>query len=503
MYNGTYAPWENAPKLLRHDEMMEPLKVVIDFFEIDAVSGHDERFKEWRDYAVRSDHYNNARSGPGALLYVWEENVKLIEAMFLLWHQQRKKWNYKPATDQMIAQEKLVWDYFPANLSDKQIANPYTVIEKVFNNFSLAVYRDHLYEWLNMALTKTENRDPIIDAEEVITIYENMLELHAAAWIICQRNSPRPHLKCKKQVTLKSNNIHSEQEIAPHQQEATVQLTVSADNLLKPLYPKPSPAEILGLQKIKEVILERYATVQMIIFLGSYAEPFTYFLLLLVSDEEKKEEGQLSCDIEGQLQYLTHTHIILHKTASAICGIKDGKRFWNQAIGKGFVVYQKAGVELPATQVISGAILEARAKFHWDCWGKQGEALLKGAEFYFNNGNYRLAAFTLHKATEAILKAIIQSVTGYRIQMHNVSRLLRLTLLFTSELKKVFELDTKDGAQGFMFLKNAYAQAHYSAKFNPDKETIHALLEKITALYHSAERIQQNLVAQLQENNIR
>lgn len=84
MYNGTYAPWDNAPKLLGHDEMMEPLKVVTDFFEIDTVSGHDERFKEWRDYAVRLEYYNNARSGPGALLYVWEENVKLIEAIFLL-----------------------------------------------------------------------------------------------------------------------------------------------------------------------------------------------------------------------------------------------------------------------------------------------------------------------------------------------------------------------------------------------------------------------------------
>jgi hypothetical protein len=45
----------------------------------------------------------------------------------------------------------------------------------------VAVYRDHLYEWLDMALSRTDNRDPYLDAEDVITVYENMLELHAAA----------------------------------------------------------------------------------------------------------------------------------------------------------------------------------------------------------------------------------------------------------------------------------------------------------------------------------
>jgi HEPN domain-containing protein len=493
MYTGTYAPWENMPKLLRHDEMMHPLRVVTDFFEIDNVEGHGARFKEWRDYAVKEPCYENEKHGPSLLLYTWEEHVRLMEAMYLLWHEYRNEsWQYKKASEEQLAQEKATWDYYPTKLNADQLASPHLVTEKFFKDMGLAVYRDHLYDWLVMALSKAVYRDPDLDAEAVITVYENMLELHEAAWIICQRNGERPHLISK---------ANKEPEPAPAEPAASEPLehlnvadqvrehTDDRNELLKPLYPKPSPACALGLQKVKEDMLAHYPTVQLIVYLGSHADPFTCYLLLLVSDEEKREEGHLSTNIEDHLQPLVHTHIILHKAVSAIAALHKGSRFWNDALSQGEVIYRSDDLPTFETQLISNQVRLERAQFHWNLWGKQGEELLQGAAFFHESGNHRQAAFLLHKATETTLKGIIQAVLGYRIQMHNICRLLQLTLLFTDSLKAVFELNSEAGVQEFTFLKTAYAQAHYSDSFAPDGAIIKALLGKVRQLHEQAQAV--------------
>jgi HEPN domain-containing protein len=507
MYIGTYAPWENAPKLLRHDEMMHPLRVVIDFFEIDDVEGHRKHLKEWRDVAVSSEYYVNERNGPGVLLYVWEEHVKLMEAMFLLWHEHRNKsWQYKPVDQEQLAKEKRTWNYFPANVDEKRLANPYLIVAKFFEKFSLAIYRDHLYEWLDMALSRTDNRDPYLDAEEVITVYENMQKLHVAAWIICQRHSDRPHLKREKadlQPVAKESQTPQPAAIEPLEHfnvaEQVREASETKCKLLIPLYPKPSPEGVLGLQKLKEAILEGYPNVQLIMYIGCHREPFTYYLLLLVADEEKTEEGQLSNAIEGHLQRFVHTHIVLHKASSAKLALSKEARFWNMAISQGHLVYQSDDLQLEQTVPITKEVLTERTQFHWNYWGKQGHELLKGAAFYREGGNYRQAAFLLHKATETILKAVIQTVLGYRIQMHNISRLLRLTLLFTESIKEVFQLNTPTGVHEFTFLKNAYAQVQYSKSFDPDQTTIEALYSKINLLYSKTEAVYQCYLQHLEE----
>ncbi len=73
--------------------------------------------------------------------------------------------------------------------------------------------------------------------------------------------------------------------------------------------------------------------------------------------------------------------------------------------------------------------------------------------------------------------------------MHNISRLLRLTLLFTDSLEDVFQLNTEAGVQEFTFLKSSYAQAHYSDSFAPDGLVIAALLGKVRQVHEKAQAV--------------
>lgn len=182
-------------------------------------------------------------------------------------------------------------------------------------------------------------------------------------------------------------------------------------------------------------------------------------------------------------------HAIVHKANSAKEALNIGRRFWSTVMEKGFVVYQQPELILPEHQEITTDVLLERAKFNWERWGKQGSEFLRGAELYRADNNFRLAAFLLHQSVESVLKAIIQAVIGYRVQMHNLSRLLRLTLLFSDELKDVLELDTTEGAQLYQLLQNAYSQSRYSSTFDPDGDSVRILSKQVTKFNNIAERV--------------
>jgi hypothetical protein len=82
---------------------------------------------------------------------------------------------------------------------------------------------------------------------------------------------------------------------------------------------------------------------------------------------------------------------------------------------RGFIVYQSADLSLPNGNVVSKERLIANAESNWERWGKQGNNFLKGAVFYRNDRNLRLAAFLLHQSVESVLIAAIQAVMGYEV----------------------------------------------------------------------------------------
>lgn len=480
MYNGTYAPWEHYPKNLRHYEVENPMSVVVDFFSADSVKGHSRRLKEWRYYVVNDEHYDEKRHGPGTLLFIYDLNLRILEAMYLLLLNYKNfSYQRKQVTEEQLENEKEQWEYYPKNLSLKEQLEPYKAVKKVFKKIKPQEYRDQLHEWSHVALYNNADVEAL-HAGEVISVYENLIKLYSAAWMICQREGGRPLLKRK--------------ELENSLTEEYTELIA-----LRTINPIPTAAEKLALEEIKNLIVKRCPQVEMIIHLGTHPRPFTFYLLILIGDDEKTPEHQISNKIEDSCQYLAHVHAIVHKTNSAKEALIKGGRFWSTVIDKGIVLYESPKLTLPAHPEITKGILLARAQFNWERWGKQGNEFLRGAELYRADNNFRLAAFLLHQSVESILKGIIQAVIGYRVQMHNLSRLLRLTLLFTDELKEVFELNTTEGAQLYQLLQNAYSQSRYSSSFDPDEDSVTILLKQVTKFNQVAERVYQQYIKDINE----
>lgn len=189
-----HAPWEQYPKTLNQAEIANPHKVLEDFFVAGGVKSHKRKLKDWRNAVTSDTFYCDEKHGPGDLLFTYDLNLKLLEAVYLLWiNYHNKDWSYKVADDQQLANEKEMWEYFPSHLKAKEQANPYRAVKKVFSKISPQQYREYLHEWLYFALYNMA-ADEDLTAGEILRVYTNLKKLYAAAWLIYKREGILPAL---------------------------------------------------------------------------------------------------------------------------------------------------------------------------------------------------------------------------------------------------------------------------------------------------------------------
>jgi hypothetical protein len=74
------------------------------------------------------------------------------------------------------------------------------------------------------------------------------------------------------------------------------------------------------------------------------------------------------------------------------------------------------------------------------------------------------------------------------VQMHNLARLLKISLLITDDLRDEFKLNTVEGSQLFNLLQEAYSHSRYSHAFDPDEQSVKKILATVTYFHHVLSR---------------
>ncbi|MEN0055425.1 MAG: hypothetical protein AAGC65_17245 [Mucilaginibacter sp.] len=206
MYCGIYAPWDHVPKFLRYAEVMNPLVPVMYFFDANDVEGHEEKLKTWRHFVVTDAYFNDARFGPGSLIFDYEQNVRLVEALYLLSLDRDDAPNkVNQITEEQLATERAEWVWFPVELTEKELLDPYVPIKAAFEELQLQQFRDHLSEWLNAALS-IDAVDEYMSAGEIIMVYDHLKKMYSAAWLIFQRDTERTQYKDKTRRARESSD---------------------------------------------------------------------------------------------------------------------------------------------------------------------------------------------------------------------------------------------------------------------------------------------------------
>lgn len=179
---------------LSPDEISDPISVVQDFFISSRLPGHLRLLKQWRnDAAFASEAPKNGDAS--SLLYRYELTIKLIEAAWLLKDKKlgQIKINSEGETDIVkwhIKKERKSFEDYPENLSIKEIIKPASVIKKMFRIHKPEGYRKILNIWLHDALSNSFMEEGLTKAE-VIIVYEQLVKLFEALWLISQRTETK------------------------------------------------------------------------------------------------------------------------------------------------------------------------------------------------------------------------------------------------------------------------------------------------------------------------
>jgi HEPN domain-containing protein len=455
------------PELLKPEEKTNPLLVLVDFFADDWLPCQLERLKEWRDYVLKDDYFRDPKGSPVGLLIFYKHTVRLIEAVWLL----KDSGNRLKVTRQTdnLPIEQQSWRDYPANLNEAELIDPYLVIRDFFASLSLLQYREELYEWLEHGLSKSGAKE-FIETESFIAIYENLQKLFSAAWMIYQRNSDSPFLKYKYRPIFGSADSHLRKEINNKVSLYQLENEISS-GIIKEL-----------ITKVVSVIRHKVPSVQAVIYLGmapDYNDKL--YLLVLTSNDEKQQAQGLASTIEESCSGSANVMALVHHSSSLFTGVQRNNPFFRKALLCP-VVYLSGDFVLPAAEPFASFIQYEADYFNWSRWYGQGEDFLSGAEFYLKHNAYGAALFSLHQCVECVLVALVRGVAGYHINNHNLSRLLNLTEMFTTDILAAFKFENSEDAELFELLKHAYVNVRYKDNYVVDSKAVERLYTTVSRL---------------------
>jgi len=185
---------DNRIVYLESDEITDPIKVVHEFFSHAWLPDHLKMLKHWRnDAAFESDEPK--KCSPAFLIYHYELIIKLIEAAWLLKQHKLGKLDFDDKQESELVkcyiktEKKKLRDY-PQNLSIREMVKPSFVLKKMFRIYQLDGYKKILHTWLHNALS-TSFVEESLSKSEVITVYEQLVKLFEATWLIRERMKDR------------------------------------------------------------------------------------------------------------------------------------------------------------------------------------------------------------------------------------------------------------------------------------------------------------------------
>jgi HEPN domain-containing protein len=433
--------WKNCPLHLSTEQITNPLLILRLFFDDDWLPGHLERLKEWRRCVLKDEYYKGQKNSPAELLYFHRLNIRLVEAAYLL--KGSKKPKFSPLTD-----EQETWRDYPVNLSDAELINPLLVLSEFFEDYTLPQYREQLYEWLEYGLS-AKAANEFIETDDLISVYENLQKLYSVAWLMHQRTA---YETIEEIADITNMNTSSDVQV------------YQLDNEIK-----PEQTELIS--SLVSIIRHKVTTVQAIIYLGkNLHQSGKLFLLVLTAGTEQRQAISLSSPLEESCQKAGEVTVLVHYSAAMIKGVQDHNLFFNTAVNSP-VIYLSGDLFLPVRQSVSSQDLPA----NWERWHIQGKDFLKGAAFYLQLEAYGPALFLLHQCVESLLVAVIRAVLGYHINVHNLTKLLSITQMFTDDIASVFNLEQPESKYRFTLLKDAYINVRYRDNYRPDGKSIDAL----------------------------
>jgi HEPN domain-containing protein len=311
----------------------------------------------------------------------------------------------------------------PRKLSREETANPYLVIQDLFDYGHLPELRELLWHWFKTTVMgcyhKGLNRNERFD---VINMYEHIEKLIEAVHLIHQNRGGW----AKSAMGPGEIEIEPAAKSAEYNLISLLTLTLQPESIFK--YSPPGnngtvcillvlPKQVQTPQKNAEALLE---------IAGSVNTQYCFWVMQFAELEQKLNDG--------------------HIFYTTVCTYANR-------------VYHNDAPPLPMLPPKRIEEIKAAATAQVDQACSRAAAFLQGAVNYMQSGEQAVAAFMLHQAAELLLRVVILILTGREIKTHALPVLLKHTACFEPCINSVFA-----PVQAIIpLLDKAYTEARYGS----------------------------------------
>ena len=263
------------------------------------------------------------------------------------------------------------------------------------------------------------------------------------------------------------------------------------------------------LARIVERIRERVDGIQMIILFGSYArgdwvedvytkghityEYISDFDILAIVETNKIANStniwrRLDKSI-NTLHLMTPVTIIAHDINFVNRKLKNGQYFFSDIKKEGIALYDSKNYKLARRRKLDPVERAELAKKDFKQWTKSAKGFYAAHDFHLNRREYKLAAFNLHQATEALYAALLLVFTNYKPKSHDLGKLSRLAANYDKSFFDVFTQGTKQEKDCFDLLNRAYVEARYDPDYKITKKQLEYLAKRVKILQRLTNKI--------------
>lgn len=342
--------------------------------------------------------------------------------------------------------------YLPHHLEKAQVKDPLGVFAEFFAAYQLPECRLYLWQMLKWYGHQKENKT-CIDHSDFFSFYEELICLVEAAHLLHQEDQPKMEIEVLKQVEKYSHEI---------------------EDMEDPLFP------IIN-------IIKSAMDTEKIFLVGKYpllpeALGEEYDLLIIVKDDHGRANDEFESLIHNRSTDTLPLHASVCRLSKVNEMIHNGNYFFSTFCVPDKLIYDagRSKLEIPPANHELPRI-EVLLQIH-DGIMEKARGFLAGAVNFYEASEFSLCGFMLHQAAEHGLNSLLQPLMQFRLQTHNLHKLMRMVRRFSLEIFNLFPRDTDSEIRLFQLLQKAYIHARYKDTFELNAEDAVALLERIKRL---------------------
>ena len=216
-----------------------------------------------------------------------------------------------------------------------------------------------------------------------------------------------------------------------------------------------------------------------------------YDLLIIVNSAKLANFFDLWSDIDDRLMRRNlHQwerpafNLIIHSSHDVNHQLSRGRYFFADIAKEGIALYETPrSKKLKDPKLMTPKIALEEAQVHFEEWFPDAQGFLKGAQFYLDEKNFKLAAFSLHQAAEHAYRAFLLVMTYYAPDIHDIKKLRSLSEDINHNLIPAWPRGFRRERRLFQLLRDAYVKARYSKHYKITQDELD-WLSKCTAALH-------------------